>query len=270
MRVATTGTHEAYLVPIDACYELVGQLRRLWRGFDGGTEASDALDAFFADLPERVADDASLAIEVLGGRPEPYAAVPDPAAPPARRASRAASPSTPIVLRAQIRIEPQRRRYSAEEEARLLELFGEAPQWGESLRPVPVDPRHRRCSPGSPAAPRSTCPVPCTYDFEVAAAKYLHALGDGEIPLVLLFSGTVFAHRDGVRRRCSRCRGTSRPSTACPVAVWRDADGPLLPEQRLDPPPPRDDRRPHPLQGRPRPRRRGRTRSSACSRRPGR
>ena len=38
---------ECYLVPIDACYELVGQLRRLWRGFDGGREAHDALDSFF-------------------------------------------------------------------------------------------------------------------------------------------------------------------------------------------------------------------------------
>jgi hypothetical protein len=38
---------ECFLVPIDACYELVGHLRRLWRGFDGGSEANDALDAFF-------------------------------------------------------------------------------------------------------------------------------------------------------------------------------------------------------------------------------
>ena len=38
---------ECYLVPIDACYELVGHLRRLWRGFDGGREAHDALDGFF-------------------------------------------------------------------------------------------------------------------------------------------------------------------------------------------------------------------------------
>jgi hypothetical protein len=35
--------------------------------------------------------------------------------------------------------------------------------------------------------------VPCTYDFEVSAAKYLHALGDGDVPLVLLFNGTVFS-----------------------------------------------------------------------------
>jgi hypothetical protein len=44
---------ECYLVPIDACYELVGQLRRLWRGFDGGREAHDALEAFFAGVRAR-------------------------------------------------------------------------------------------------------------------------------------------------------------------------------------------------------------------------
>jgi Family of unknown function (DUF5947) len=38
---------ECFLVPIDSCYELVGHLRRLWRGFDGGREARDAIEAFF-------------------------------------------------------------------------------------------------------------------------------------------------------------------------------------------------------------------------------
>ncbi|MEY2580722.1 MAG: hypothetical protein QOE09_571 [Ilumatobacteraceae bacterium] len=38
---------ECFLVPIDVCYELVGELRMLWKGFDGGTEAHTALDAFF-------------------------------------------------------------------------------------------------------------------------------------------------------------------------------------------------------------------------------
>ena len=47
------GTAECYLVPIDACYEMVGQLRRLWRGFDGGQEAHDALDAFFDRIRAR-------------------------------------------------------------------------------------------------------------------------------------------------------------------------------------------------------------------------
>jgi hypothetical protein len=44
---------ECYLVPIDACYELVGHLRRLWRGFDGGQEAHEAMESFFADVRAR-------------------------------------------------------------------------------------------------------------------------------------------------------------------------------------------------------------------------
>ena len=43
-------------MPIDACYELVGHLRRLWRGFDGGREAHEAIDAFFAGLRGRAPD----------------------------------------------------------------------------------------------------------------------------------------------------------------------------------------------------------------------
>ena len=54
-RVATASARRpsAYIVPIDACYELVGHLRMLWRGFDGGTEANRKLDEFFDDVQAR-------------------------------------------------------------------------------------------------------------------------------------------------------------------------------------------------------------------------
>ena len=42
-----------FVVPIDRCYELVGALRRVWRGFDGGQEARALLDGFFADVATR-------------------------------------------------------------------------------------------------------------------------------------------------------------------------------------------------------------------------
>lgn len=42
-----------YLVPIDACYELVGRLRMLWRGFDGGQQAHQAMDEFFRTVRAR-------------------------------------------------------------------------------------------------------------------------------------------------------------------------------------------------------------------------
>lgn len=47
------GGTECYIVPIDACYELVGHLRRLWRGFDGGKEANAKLDSFFESVRTR-------------------------------------------------------------------------------------------------------------------------------------------------------------------------------------------------------------------------
>jgi hypothetical protein len=50
---ADHGTAEAFVVPVDACYELVGHVRRLWRGFDGGREAKDALDHFFREVRAR-------------------------------------------------------------------------------------------------------------------------------------------------------------------------------------------------------------------------
>jgi hypothetical protein len=42
-----------HIVPIDACYELVGRLRQVWRGFDGGADAHEAMDAFFATVSQR-------------------------------------------------------------------------------------------------------------------------------------------------------------------------------------------------------------------------
>jgi hypothetical protein len=52
--VRRDGEHEeAYLVPIDACYELVGLLRMHWTGFDGGPEARADIAAFFERVRAR-------------------------------------------------------------------------------------------------------------------------------------------------------------------------------------------------------------------------
>jgi hypothetical protein len=44
---------EFFVVPIDACYQLVGLVRTYWKGFDGGEEAWTAINKFFAELRER-------------------------------------------------------------------------------------------------------------------------------------------------------------------------------------------------------------------------
>ncbi len=160
-----------------------------------------------------------LAIEVIDGRAEPYAAVPtlmlrlaitEPSGDPIHA----------IALRAQIQIEPQRRRYSKDEEARLLELFGEQPQWGESLRPF-LWTHATTMLTGFTGRTEVDLPVTCSYDFEVAAAKYLHSLSDGEIPLAVLFSGTVFARRDGVVS-VQPVAWHVEANYRLPVKVWRN------------------------------------------------
>ncbi|HEY1832181.1 MAG TPA: DUF6084 family protein [Acidimicrobiales bacterium] len=132
----------------------------------------------------------TLAFEVQEARPEMHAAVPTITL--RVRASEADGFSVhAVALRCQIRIEPQRRTYSVGEEEGLYELFGETPQWGNSLRPFLWT--HVSTTVGKfDGSTEFDLPIECTYDFEVAGAKYLHALQDGEIPLILLFSGTSF------------------------------------------------------------------------------
>ncbi|EME52242.1 DUF5947 family protein [Amycolatopsis decaplanina] len=47
---ATEDQVEAYLVPVDVCYRLVGTVRMYWKGFDGGQEAHEHIDGFFAGV----------------------------------------------------------------------------------------------------------------------------------------------------------------------------------------------------------------------------
>ena len=52
-RAGTQGHPECLLVPVDACYRLVGLVRLHWKGFDGGSEAWAAIDTFFDELRHR-------------------------------------------------------------------------------------------------------------------------------------------------------------------------------------------------------------------------
>jgi hypothetical protein len=49
----TLHDHQCFVVPVDRCYELVGVLRLHWRGFDGGQEVREHIDAFFAEIDGR-------------------------------------------------------------------------------------------------------------------------------------------------------------------------------------------------------------------------
>lgn len=124
-----------------------------------------------------------------------------------------------VVLRCQVRIEPQRRHYDAAERDGLLGLFGERERWSDTLRPF----LWMQCNTtvqGFTGATEIDLPLPCTYDFDVIGSRYLHALGDGTVPLTLLFSGTVFTKGSagfGVRQVPWDCEARYD----LPVAVWR-------------------------------------------------
>jgi hypothetical protein len=96
-----------------------------------------------------------------------------------------------IALRCQLRIEPQRRPYDAAEQEGLADLFGTTDRYSSTLKPF-LWTHATAMVQGFEGAREFELPVTCTYDFDVSATKYIHALRGGEIPLVLLFSGTVF------------------------------------------------------------------------------
>ena len=159
-----------------------------------------------------------LHFEVVDARTEPHAAVPTIMF--RTRAEEADGKRVhAAALRCQIRIEPQRRRYSEREEEKLYELFGETPQWGNSLRPFLWT--HVSSMVGRfDGTTEFDLPVECTYDFEVAGAKYMHALGDGDIPLIFLFSGTVFT-QGASGFSAEPLSWSTESSYRLPVAVWR-------------------------------------------------
>jgi hypothetical protein len=53
VRRSGDGAFVCLIVPIDACYELVGLVRQYWSGFQGGDEVWQHIDEFFAQLHTR-------------------------------------------------------------------------------------------------------------------------------------------------------------------------------------------------------------------------
>jgi hypothetical protein len=75
--------------------------------------------------------------------------------------------------------------------------------------------------PGFESRTEVDLPLGCTYDFEVASAKYFHALDEGEVPLVFLFSGTVFT-RGETGFSVEPVPWHKEAAYRLPVRVWRD------------------------------------------------
>jgi hypothetical protein len=124
-----------------------------------------------------------------------------------------------IGLRCQIRIEPHRRRYDGHETARLIELFGDTSRWGETLKPMQLA-TVGVMVPGFTDSVEVPVCVPLTADIEVGTAKYFHGLDDGDIPLLMLFSGTAF-YQGEAGPQVELVPWHLEVAYPLPVAVWR-------------------------------------------------
>jgi hypothetical protein len=126
-----------------------------------------------------------------------------------------------IALRCQIRIEPARRRYSEAEAQRLNDLFGETERWGDTLKPLQFT-TVSVMVPGFTGSTDVDLPVPLSYDLEIGSTRYFAGLEAGEVPLLLLFSGTVFGRAAG-RLQVQQVPWSKEASYRLPVSIWREA-----------------------------------------------
>jgi hypothetical protein len=126
-----------------------------------------------------------------------------------------------VQLRCQLRIEPTRRVYAGEDPRRLVDLFGEPAGWGRTMHSLlwthvqtVINAFHGEAD--------FELPVACSFDFNVAATKYFAALEHGEIPLRLLFSGSVFYRTDDAHLQIAPIAWDQEAAFRLPVTVWRE------------------------------------------------
>jgi hypothetical protein len=160
-----------------------------------------------------------LTFEIEGVAPQPHAASPLLNF-KLRVANSTPEPIHTVILRCQIMLEVARPHYSGEEQEQLLDLFGPPSQWDRTLRSM----LWTNTSAVIPAFSGSTIvnlPVPCTFDFNVAATKYFAGLEDGEAPLLLLFSGTVFYAAASGALQVTQISWEKEAHYRLPVSVWQ-------------------------------------------------
>jgi hypothetical protein len=169
--------------------------------------------------------------------PSPFAGAPDPdfEVLEARAVEHAAAPTVAfrvkvadeserqiftIAVTAVITIEPSKRPYDPASRERLVELFGEPQRWASTTTNF----RWAQTEALVPAFAGSTefeLRVPCSYDLELAAAKYFHGLADGAAPLRFHFNGTVFYEAGDGRMQIVQIPWDRSPRFRMPIEVWR-------------------------------------------------
>ncbi|MEP6778089.1 MAG: DUF6084 family protein [Chthoniobacterales bacterium] len=125
-----------------------------------------------------------------------------------------------VILQAQIQIQAPGRSYNENEKPKLIDLFGTPDTWGTTLRARlwTLSNTTVRTFTGSTEA---ILPVPCSFDLNVAGTKYFHALEEGEVPLLFLFSGTIFyAAADG-HLQVQQISWNKECTYRMPVSTWQ-------------------------------------------------
>jgi hypothetical protein len=125
-----------------------------------------------------------------------------------------------IALSTQVHIDPARREYDAATRAALADLFGAPERWAATTHSF-LWRRVDLLVPSFTGSAVFELPIPCDYDLEVAATKYVYALPDGEMPISLHFSGTVFYPAPDGRMQLVQIGWDSSASHRLPVAAWR-------------------------------------------------
>ena len=156
---------------------------------------------------------------VLGARPVRYAAAPmlaidlQVSEPSGRQVYM-------IALTIQLMIEPARRRYDDATRERLFELFGAPERWAVTTHSL-VWSQLDVLVPAFTGTTTVGVPIACSYDMELAAAKYLHSLEDGEAPLALHFNGMIYYPGDDGALQMILVPWTKSVDLRMPVSVWK-------------------------------------------------
>jgi hypothetical protein len=163
-----------------------------------------------------------LNFQIIGAETQSHAAVPILVF--ALRVIEEAESPTPIhtvALRCQVRIEPARRSYTPSERERLRDLFGTPDRWGQTLRPM-LWTHIGTTVTAFEGTTTASLPVPCSFDFSLAATKYFDALEDGDLPLAFLFSGTLFYESSQGALQVCPIPWEKEAAFRLPAATWRD------------------------------------------------
>ena len=161
-----------------------------------------------------------LNFEVLGARPVKYAAAPMLAI-DLQVTETTGAPVYMIALTIQLMIEPARRRYDDATRERLVELFGAPERWAVTTRSL-VWAKLDVLVPAFTGTITVTVPIACHYDLELAAAKYLHSLPDGEAPLALHFNGMIYYPGDDGGLQMALIPWSKSIDFRMPVSVWQE------------------------------------------------